>query len=549
MHAKNAFSLAIVLGDLFPNPLESSAEDEDNLTSILRGEINIPLPTYFTLGKYPLPQRVVAKLESSDDEICPNLYYLGKRSTTKTSEGIRIVTLGGSLDSEIAAGLSKDKHLPFHTEGDAKALHGANTADILVTTNWPASIRERSSIKIPEGTEDSLSLAGAEQCIADLCSALKPRYHFSTSDSVFYEREPFFHISEENQPDTSSITRFISLAAYGNPTKQKWLYAFTIDPTAAPSLTMPSGTTATPFTDTSRKRQRVPDQGQSYSRFNHDNDHHSHHRPNKRARHKAPPPGPRECFFCLSNPDLTTHLITSIAEDAYVTIAKGPLSTPTTYPTLTFPAHMLIIPLSHSPTISSITPPETKISTYKEMQRYRNALHSLLVSTSKGALGAVTWEVSRAEGIHIHWQFLPVPTDLIKKGLVEAAFKVEAENEKYPTLKTKAIGDGTAQTGDYFRVWIWRPREGAESTLDDGGGADDGDGDEKKKGEEKELVLPLSAGFRFDLQFGRRVMAKLLGLEGRMHWKDCAQGDAEEKKDADGFKDAFKKFDFSLEES
>ena len=487
----------------------------------------------------------MAKLERLDDEICPNLYFLGKRSTTKTSEGIRIVTLGGSLDPEVTAGLSKDKHLPFHTEGDAKALHGANRADILVTSNWPTSVRSRSNVKVPEGAEE---LAEGEQCIADLSSALKPRYHFSTSDSVFYEREPFFHVSKEDQPDASSITRFISLAAYNNPTKQKWLYAFTIDPNAAPPLTMPPGTTPSPFTDTSRKRQRLPDQGQSYSRFDHDNGHQNHHHhPNKRARHKAPPPRPQECFFCLSNPNVAAHLITSIAEDAYVTTAKGPLSTSNTYPTLTFPAHMLIIPLSHSPTLSSITPPETKISTYKEMQRYRNALHSLLVSTGKGALGAVTWEVSRAEGVHIHWQFLPAPTDLIKKGLVEAAMKVEAENEKYPTFKTKAIGDGTAENGDYFRVWIWRPREGVESTLD-GGGADDGD-EEANRGEEKELVLPLSADFRFDLQFGRRVMAKLLGLEGRMHWKDCTQSDAEEKKDAEGFKDAFKKFDFSLEES
>lgn len=547
LHAKNAFSLAIVLGDLFPEPTEESSKDEDDLMSLLNGEIAITLPTYFTLGKHPLPQQIVDKLESSDDEICPNLYFLGKRSTTKTSEGIRIVTLGGSLDTEITAGLSKDKHLPFHTEGDAKSLHGANNADLLVTSNWPTSIRSRSSVKLPEGAEEKSSLAEAEQCIADLCSALKPRYHFSTSDSVFYEREPFFHVSNEGRPDTSSITRFISLAAYDNPAKQKWLYAFTIDPNAAPPLEMPSGTTATPFTDTSRKRQRLPDQEQSYSRFNHDHGHQNHHRPNKRARHKAPPPGPQECFFCLSNPNLATHLIASIAEDAYVTTAKGPLSTPGTYPSLSFPAHMLIIPLSHSPTLSSITPPETKISTYKEMQRYRNALHSLLIPTSKGALGAVTWEVSRAEGIHIHWQFLPVPADLIKKGLVEAAFKVEAENEKYPTFKAKAIGDGTAEKGDYFRVWIWRPWEGADSTLD-GGGADDGDGEEKK-GEEKELVLPLSAEFRFDLQFGRRVMAKLLGLEGRMHWKDCTQSDAEEKKDAEAFKDAFKKFDFSLEEN
>ena len=534
LHTKTSFSLAIILGDLFADPTKTSLEDEISLNALLNGEINIALPTYFTLGKFTLSQKIVDKLQNSDDdEICPNLYFLGKRSTTKTSEGLRIVTLGGSLDPQVTVGLSKDKYLPFHTEGDAKALHGANTTDILVTSHWPASVRSRSNIILPEGAEEP----PLEQCVADLCSALKPRYHFSTSDQFFFEREPFFHLSEDDQPDTSSITRFISLAAYNNPQKQKWLYAFTIDPNAAPPTTMPPGTTATPF-NPSKKRQRLPDQEHSYSRFNNSE---RHYRPHKRAK-RGPPPGPGECFFCLSNPNLTTHLITSIANDTYLTTAKGPLSTSTTYPSLPFPCHILIIPLSHSPTLHSITPSETKISTYKEMTHYRHALHSLLNSTSKGALGAVTWEVSRAEGIHVHWQFLPVTVEMVKKGLVEAAFKVEAENEKYPTFKSKEIGDGTGEQGDFFRVWVWRPSGGVDATLDDGEGVGE------DKGEEKELVLPLSEGFRFDLQFGRRVMAKLLGLEERMNWRDCGQSDEEEKRDAEAFKGAFKRFDFSLEE-
>lgn len=536
MHAKTSFQLALILGDLFVNPAEASPEDDERLENLLKCGINVPLPTYFTLGKHYLPQRIVDKLENSDDEVCPNLYFLGKRSTTKTSEGFRIVTLGGSLYPGIPAGLSKDKHLPFHTEGDAKALHGANSADILVTSNWPTSIHSGSRIRLPEGTEEP----PAEQCVADLCSALKPRYHFSTSDSFFYEREPFFHISEDNQPEISSITRFISLAAHNNPSKQKWLYAFSLDPNAAPPLTMPPGTTVTPL-GPSRKRQRESDQPRSYSRFsNHNGD---HYRPKKRTRQA--PSGPQECFFCLSNPNLATHVITSIGNDAYLTLAKGPLSTSSTYPTLKFPAHILIIPLSHSPTLASITPTESKVSTFKEMQHYRQSLQSLLDSSSKGALGAVTWESSRAEGIHTHWQFLPVAADLIKKGLVEAAFKVEAENEKYPAIKTMEIGDGTTEQGDFFRVWIWRPAEKEREGDDD----EDDEDEQEKKETEKSLILPLSAEFRFNLQFGRIVMAKLLGLEARTNWKDFVQSDDEDKKDAEAFKAAFKAFDFSLEEA
>ncbi len=536
----------MILGDLFADSTDLSTEGDKNVERLLKGEINVPLPTYFALGKDPLPQPIIDKLEYSDNEVCPNLCFLGKRATIKTSEGIRIVTLGGSPDPDVTAGLSKDKYSTFHTEGDAKALHGIRTTDILLTSNWPASIRSGSKVQLPEGTDEPIT----EQCVADLCSALKPRYHFSTSNSLFYEREPFFHLSEDNQPDTSSITRFISLAAHNNPSKQKWLYAFSLDPNAASPLTMPPGTTITPL-GPSRKRQREPDQPASYSRFStHNNDNH-HHRPKKRFR--QPPPGPQECFFCLSNPNLATHVITSIGNDAYLTLAKGPLTTSTTYPTLPLPSHILIIPLAHAPTLPSITPAESKVATYNEMTRYRHSLQRLLAASSNGALGAVTWEISRAEGIHTHWQFLPVPTDLIKRGLVEAAFKVEAENEKYPAFKTKEIGDGTTEQGDFFRVWIWRPAEekkkGGEGNDDDDSDDEDEDEDGKKKVVEKSLVLPLSAAFRFNLQFGRVVMAKLLGLEARVQWRDFVQSDDADRKDAEAFKKAFKAFDFSLEEN
>ena len=538
LHAKTSFSLAIVTGDLFADPENSSEEHEAALASLLDGKVTICMPTYFSLGKHPLPQQIIERLESSSDEVCENLYFLGKRSTTKTSESIRIVTLGGSLDPGVTAGLSKDKYLPFHTQGDANALHGANGADILITNTWPASIRSGSKIQFPEDSDE----APSEECIGDLCSALKPRYHFTSSPQLFYEREPFFHLTEDNQPDTTSITRFISMAAFDNTSKQKWLYAFTFDPNATLAASMPSGTTITPIPTGPRKRQRDLDGEQAYSRYGHHNG--DYYRPKKRLRQA--PPTPRECFFCLSNPKLNTNVICSIGIEAYLTVAKGPLSTLSTFPSIDFPAHILIIPLPHVPTITSITPAETKVSTYKEMQRYRQSLHSMLNARSKGALGSVTWEISRREGVHDHWQFLPVPVDLINKGLVEVAFKVQAENEKYPTFKTKDIGDGTTEKTDFFRVWIWQPasRKGDEKSDDE---SDDED-ENQTEGKEKSLILPLDDVLRFDLQFGRRVMAKLLGLETRMNWRDCEQSEDGEKEYSEKFKAAFKPFDFSLVE-
>ncbi|KAF1981198.1 hypothetical protein K402DRAFT_386912 [Aulographum hederae CBS 113979] len=529
LHTKNAFALGLVIGNLFADPSTATPEDETTVQDLIYGKISIPLPMYFALGSHGLPQPVIDKIESSAGEVCENLFFLGKRTTNKTSEGIKIVALGGILDPNIL-GTSTDKYSPFYNETDAKVLKGANSADILVTSQWPAGIRIGSKVSPSPG-----DVPPEHQCLSGLCSTIKPRYHFSTS-SVFFEREPFFHAPSESAPDAFCVTRFISLAPFGNPSKQKWIYAFTIDPTAAPPISISTGTTASPFTITSaqssQKRSALPDQNTYRFSAGDSNGHYaSNRRPNKRRRHdNAGPREPSECFFCLSSPTLATHLITSIGTDAYLTIAKGPLSASSTFPSLGFPCHILIIPLAHSPTLASISDVSARRSTYEEMQRYRSALQKMLAEKAAGKLGAVTWEVSRAGGVHTHWQFLPIASEMVRKGLVEAAFKVEAENVKYPAFVNKDVGDGAGEEDDFFRVLIWAPKE------------------EGREAEETALTLPLDPSFRFDLQFGRRVLAKLLGLESRTHWMDCGQEEAEETKDVDSFKEAFKGYDFSLEE-
>ncbi|PIG81733.1 CwfJ domain protein [Aspergillus arachidicola] len=488
LHVKQSFSFAIVVGDLFGDC--STEQELDEISALFQGSISVPLPTYFTLGSRPLPTRVIERIEAND-EVCPNLYYLGKRGTLKTSEGIRLVALGGNLETESQ---SSDKYHPSYTESDARALYGAHSADILITHQWPKGIRTRSQVPIP----DEATKPEEVQCIADLSSTLKPRYHLSSAPEFFYEREPFFHMPPEDNPDAKPLTRFISLASYNNPSKQKWMYAFTLDPKAPHPLTIPTGTTASPLAPVQSKRKPLSSQKESYSRFAVDDE--GSNRPRKRAR--GPPPGPDQCFFCLSNPNIATHLITSIGNEAYLTTAKGPLPTSKTFPTLGFPGHMLIIP---SPTPNPIQHPRRAIP--------------------------------RGNGIHTHWQFLPVPGDLVTRGLVTAAFKVEAENLKYPKFESPSSTDPSTEPGDFFRVWIWGPNKNSDSDADASSGET-----------EKMLLLPLGPEFRFDLQFGRRVMAKLMELEGRINWKNDVQSQEEEEADATAFKDAFKEFDFTLEE-
>ncbi|TID22039.1 hypothetical protein E6O75_ATG10833 [Venturia nashicola] len=508
LHSKNAFALALVVGNLFADPEASTPDDEQNVRNLINGVTKVALPTYFGIGTHALPQPVIDQLESSDGELCPNLFFLGKRTTTKTSEGVRIVALGGTLDPSLK-GTSKDKYTPYYSEDDSKALRGANQADILVTSQWPSDIRKGSKVEFDESVEPT-----SQRCLSDLAAHLKPRYYFSASPAAFYEREPFFNPPTETSPDAVHITRFLSLAAFGNPGKQKWIYAFSIDPTAAPPVKLPPGTQASPLSSQTKKRAALPDQNSfRFSSGNSGGDNYS--RPKKRQRG---PPSQSECFFCLSNPNLATHLIASIGTEAYLTTAKGPLSTSSTYPSLNFPGHVLIIPMAHAPTLSLIPDAESQSNTIKEMHQYRSAMQEMLLSQGKGDLGAVTYDISRSSGFHDHWQFIPVPAKLIASGLVEAAFKVEAENNKYAPFEEGEPDESS----DYIRLWIWDP-----ATKKD-----------------KIMWLPLDAMFR-DLQYPRRVLAKLLGLENRVAWQNCGQTQEDEEADIEAFKTAFKSFDFT----
>ncbi|KAI1763194.1 CwfJ C-terminus 1-domain-containing protein-like protein [Hypoxylon sp. FL1150] len=515
LHQKQSFAFAIVTGDLF-----SVDQDQESLSRLLDGKIQVPLSTYFTVGTTPLPEKVVERVEK-DEDVCENLHFLGKRSVTNTSDGIRIVALGGALNTTIDGGPSKEQHLPWHTADDAKILRGANSTDILLTACWPSGVWTDTSKQLTP--ENQATIANTDE-IADLCSTLKPRYHFAAAPSeFFFEREPFFHPAATIDADVL-VTRFISLAPFGNAAKAKAMYAFNITPGEL-ATAVPPGSTVSPFHSKSNpKKRRAPTDDQPDHSTN-GYDHHGGRR--MRRKKERSPPGPDQCFFCLSNTQVDTHMICGIGEHAYITTAKGPLPSPEMFASagLSFPGHQLVIPLPHEPTFRSMGQDAGK--TYQEMVRFREAMQAMVSAQSKYKLGAVTFEISRQSGIHLHWQFIPLPAELIRKGLVAAGFQVEAENRQYPRFEEAALGSGVDESSDYFRLWIW---------------SDDNDAGIQSE----EWVMRFDSTMRFDLQFGRKVMAKLLGLEDRFSWRVVTQSIADETRDAEKFKEAFKPWDFTL---
>ncbi|RDA89218.1 hypothetical protein CP532_0567 [Ophiocordyceps camponoti-leonardi (nom. inval.)] len=516
LQAKNGFSMAILTGNAFAPTLEASVYE-----ALTNGKLTFPLPTYFTVGTRPLPEQIAAKVEA-DEEIGRNLYFLGKRGITTTADGIRIAVLGG-VPADADASSEDAKH-HFHTDDDAKALRGGTgRIDLLLTSIWPAEIWRGSSVVLEPVQK---AVVKSTQTMAQVCATLKPRYHLSASTGTFFfEREPFEHPpATDSEADAKVFTRFISLAPYGNSAKAKSMYAFSLNKSDAGVV--PAGATSSPFlVQQSKKRPRDEE---AYSRFGRYRDDDGRRGRGRRQRER---PGPNRCYFCLSNPDVSTHMCCSIGDESYITTAKGPLPMPTTFSehNLSFPGHFIIIPLPHAATATSMGGTAEEASrAYDEMTRFRNALQAMLSTVSSHKLGAVTWEISRERNVHLIWQLIALPAEMIQSGVAEAAFRVEAENNRYPTLIADDLPlERQARYGDFFRVWLW---------------ADNGE--DKIVG--KSLVMPLSQDSPFDLQFGRRVVAKLLGLDARFVWQQCQQTVEEEKRDVEAFRKTFKDWDFTL---
>ena len=529
-------SFAIVVGDLFG---DGSREDEsEQIRALLDGSLAVPLPTYFSIGNHPLPQPVIEKLEIAD-EVCPNLIFLGRKGTMKTSEGIRIACLGGNRMNETASMDSTpiNKYSPLYTLADARGLHGAHSAHILITNQFPQGILNGSNVQI----SDNIRSIEGERCISDLCATLKPRYHFVSSPESWFKREPFEQPADYESTDHKSVVFFESLASFAKSSKElKWHSGFKLDPSTQPPE--PQNLTTSPFAQLllseSRKRRALEGQNQAYSRYNNGN---ADERPHKRHRNQVAE-GLAGCFFCMTDPGFRQHLVAAIGTSAYLTVPKGPLPLRDTFSSLGFPGHLLIIPTLHTQEedLAKVREDAEVTAEYDEVKAYRKALHQMIQQKGEGRLGAVCWEANRSRVRHQHWQFCPVSAQHAASGLVEAAFKLERENSDYPLFQACDPEKVLKQKSDYFRIWIWSPSSPASDPV---AAADQANGGEADEGTEKSVFFPLPPQQKFDLQFGRKVMAKILKMEGRSDWRNTEQTEKDEERDRDAFKEAFEEFD------
>lgn len=216
--------------------------------------------------------------------------------------------------------------------------------------------------------------------------------------------------------------------------------------------------------------------------------------------------------------------------------------------------HVLIVPITHYPTYSTI-PPDLAPPIFEETEKYLILdfeifnEYKLFAFRFKSALkhfyakhGAVpvVFEVGRlsAKGGHAHVQAVPIPLRL--KGKVEETFIREgrALGIDFEADSEAAMASCANGKGGYFKV-----------DLPDG----------------RKMVHLMKDYVPFNIQFGRcvfpfcsysvvknynscsrQVLVNLLGTPDRMDWKACMLSEEEDRADAQAFKTAFAPFNPEL---
>lgn len=181
----------------------------------------VPLMTYFIIGDKPFPPTIQKHIESTDGEVCSNLYYLGKQGVLTTSEGLKIAFVSGDQpneESEFAA--------VTYSKADIQKLCLTKLpvalppgVDFLLSHEWPEDVNQLSSTPV------TVDQSKSSVYISELAAALKPRYHFASYQNLFYEREPYRNIvsgfgAQEERP-AAHATRFIGLGHVLNKEKQR----------------------------------------------------------------------------------------------------------------------------------------------------------------------------------------------------------------------------------------------------------------------------------------------------------------------------------------
>jgi hypothetical protein len=350
--------------------------------------------------------------------------------------------------------------------------------------------------------------------VDEIIKAVRPRYHFAVGQDAgkFLELTPF-------QWENGSSTRFISLGQEGSG--EKWFYAFSMKK-ENPSITTEIEYGPNPFDiaienslENSNKKRLMESDIQNV------------------VAKKPKVVTSEQCFFCLSNPNVETHMIISIGSHCYLTVAKGPLTR--SNKNLPFSGHAIIIPIEHIPSIRKENTRVADSPIYKEIQQFQNALVKSFIG-NKTNYKLVSFEIDLKTNIHKHVQILPIPEYLVDKFEDCLTQRAELNNEKFAgknhNLKFEKFTNDTSPelddiiNGNDYMIFTLHNSEDEKTIY--------------------VAQLPDTDKTMVDLQFPRRVLAHVLNLPKRVYWERCKQPKFKETQDCEEYKKFFHEYDFTL---
>ncbi|CAG9865148.1 unnamed protein product [Phyllotreta striolata] len=467
------------------------------------GDKKVPIPTYIlgpnnesNVNEYPT--------DEANFEICPNVYYLGKRGIYTDTKGLKIAYISG-----ISGNNSTDPWT--YTEKDVKELCDASVIgksssrgiDILLTSQWPSNI-------IVEGSKVSPTVNMPSELPCYLCMKLKPRYIISGLEGIYYERPPFRCPNLGDHDNTVDLaTRFIGLARVGNPNKDKWIYALSLTPLEKMKfkdlLQKTIDETPCPFDINELERKIFKTSKKAFKSNQYFYDMNAPNEDEKRKR-KAKKPrvefDQSKCWFCLASPSVEKHLIIAVGNHSYLALAKGGL----------VDEHFLICPINHHQSILEL---DKDIS--NEINEFKKSLKKFFDRTDQ----VPVFFERNYKTSHMQLQAVPLPrraTTELQDIFIDES---EAQGFKLDLLESHNRLDQVLQTKiPYFMVEL---PNGAI------------------------LYTKLQGSVDFPLNFAREVLASgpVLNMKEREDWKSCLLNKESEMELVERIRTDYEPFDFT----
>ncbi len=214
------------------------------------------------------------------------------------------------------------------------------------------------------------------------------------------------------------------------------------------------------------------------------------------------------CWFCLAAPECQTHLVVSVANEVYLALPKGGLVA----------EHVLLVPIAHASRL-----PDLGAAAIAEFDSYKRALARMYAK--QDAALVVFERCADTKGCyHMHQQAIPVPTrgaaslasTICSEGAQQGLQFIEVPSQQPPQ---DAVGDG-----HYFLFEVWLGADVEPVRL---------------------VHRAATTGPRIPLHFGRKLLADVLQIPQRAHWKACEQSQDMETAACEVLRAKWREFDFA----